>query len=113
MQEICSSNPSVVIGTWLEVEVSQNKILINIEKVKSCKLKEQKIKSFKIRLSYIILNFLNYIKLVEEIKNNIGQPNFETLVLALYCYCGDNVKYALLSKTSFQRKQQHGGWGLQ
>ena len=45
-----------------------------------------------------------------EIKNNIGQPNFETLVLALCCYCGDNVKYGVLSKILFQRKQQHGGW---
>ena len=29
--------------------------------------------------------------LVEEIKNNIWQPNFAILVLTLYCYCGDNV----------------------
>ena len=26
------------------------------------------------------------------------------------CYCGDNVKYGLLSKHLFQRKQQYGGW---
>ena len=31
------------------------------------------------------------------------------LVLALHCYCGDNVKYRLLSKLLFQRKQQNGG----
>ena len=35
---------------------------------------------------------------------------FETLVLALHCYCGDNVKYGLLSKHLLQRKLQYGGW---
>ena len=30
--------------------------------------------------------------------------------IALHCYCGDNVKYGLLSKQLFQRKQQNGGW---
>ena len=50
------------------------------------------------------------IKLVEEIKKNIGQPDFKALVLALYYYCWDNVKYGLLSKNLFQRKQQHGSW---
>ena len=30
------------------------------------------------------------------------------LVLVLHCYCGDMVKYGLLSKHLFQRKQQHG-----
>ena len=38
-------------------------------------------------------------KLVVEIKRNIREPNFEALVLALYYYSGDNVKYGLLSKT--------------
>ena len=38
------------------------------------------------------------IKLVEEIKKNIRQPNFKALVLVLYYYCGDNVRYGLLSK---------------
>ena len=28
--------------------------------------------------------------------------------MALYYYCGDRVKYGLLSKNLFQRKQQHG-----
>ena len=27
------------------------------------------------------------------------QSNLETLVLALHCYCGDNVKYGLFSIT--------------
>ena len=31
------------------------------------------------------------------------------LVLALHCYCGDNVKYGLLSKHLLQRKQQYDG----
>ena len=50
------------------------------------------------------------IKLVEEFKNNILQPNFETLVifLTLYCCCGENLKYELLSKTCSKRKQEHG-----
>ena len=78
------------------------------------------------------------IKLVEEIKRNTQQPNFKALVLALFYYCGANIKYGFLSKTCskgsnnmavekqklvpkeattwrlrnknlFQRKQQHGG----
>ena len=32
------------------------------------------------------------------------------LVLALHCYCGDKVKYGLLSKHLFQGKCQYGGW---
>ena len=32
------------------------------------------------------------------------------LVLALYCYCRDDVKYGLLSRHLFQRKWQYGGW---
>ena len=32
------------------------------------------------------------------------------LVLALYYYCGDNVKYGLFSKNFIERKQKHGGW---
>ena len=32
------------------------------------------------------------------------------MVLALYCYCGDNVKYGFLSEHLFQRKQQYGAW---
>ena len=35
---------------------------------------------------------------------------FGTLILVLLCCCGDNVKYGLLSKRLFQRKQEHGGW---
>ena len=31
------------------------------------------------------------------------------LISALHCYRGDNVKYGLLSKYLFQRKQQYGG----
>ena len=31
------------------------------------------------------------------------------LVLALHCYRGDNVKYGLLSRHLFQRKQQYVG----
>ena len=44
------------------------------------------------------------IKLFEEIKKNIRQPDFKVLVLN-----GDKVKYGRFSKTLFQRKQQHGG----
>ena len=32
------------------------------------------------------------------------------LVLALHCYCGDNVKSRLPLRHFFQRKQQYGGW---
>ena len=32
------------------------------------------------------------------------------MVLALQWYCGDNVKYGLLSKHLFQRKLQYGWW---
>ena len=31
------------------------------------------------------------------------------LILALHCYCGDNVKNGLLSKHLLQRKRQYGG----
>ena len=31
------------------------------------------------------------------------------MVLTLLCYCGDNVKYGLLSKHLFQRKQKYDG----
>ena len=32
------------------------------------------------------------------------------MVLTLHCYCGDNLKYGLLSKHLFQRNQQYGLW---
>ena len=32
------------------------------------------------------------------------------IALQLFCYCGDNVNYGLLSKHLFQRKQLYGGW---
>ena len=34
----------------------------------------------------------------------------ETLVIALHGYYEDSVKYGLLSKHLFQRKQQSNGW---
>ena len=34
---------------------------------------------------------------------------FGTLILALYRYCADKLKYRLLSKRLFQRKKQRGG----
>ena len=49
------------------------------------------------------------VKLVEEIKRNIRQPNFKALILTLYYYCRDNLKYGLLAKNLSQRKQEHGG----
>ena len=49
------------------------------------------------------------IKLFEEIKKNMRQPDFKALILALHYYCGDKVKYRFLSKNLFQRKKQHGG----
>ena len=30
--------------------------------------------------------------------------------IPMYCYCGDNTKYGLLSKKLLQRKQQNDGW---
>ena len=38
------------------------------------------------------------------------QLYFGTLVLALYYYREDNVKYGLLSEHLSQRKQQYGSW---
>ena len=32
------------------------------------------------------------------------------LVLALHCYCGENVMFSILSKSLFEGKQQHYGW---
>ena len=43
------------------------------------------------------------VKLVEEIRNNIWQRNFEALILAWYCFCGENVN-GLLSGNLFQIK---------
>ena len=63
------------------------KNFVNKERCGSRKTKERK-------------RFDHKIKLVEEIKN-IRQPNFKASVLALYFYCGDNVKYRLLSKNLF------------
>ena len=37
--------------------------------------------------------------------NSIQQPDFKALMLALYYYCGDKVKYGLLSNNLFQKKQ--------
>ena len=72
------------------------KNFINKERCGNRKTKECKIRDHKI-------------KLFEEIKKNIRQPDFKALVLALCYYCGDKVKNGLLSKNLFQRKQQHGG----
>ena len=47
------------------------------------------------------------LKLVAKFKKHYWL-NFEALVLALYCFCGDNTKYRFLSKHWVQRKQQHG-----
>ena len=55
--------------------------------MKDCKIRDQKI------------------KLVEESKNNIQQPNLETLVLAWHCYYGEHVKHGLISKHLCRRKQ--------
>ena len=58
----------------------------------SCKMKECKIRDQKI-------------KLVEEYKNNMQQPNLEILVLRLHCCCGEHVKHGLISKHLCRRKQ--------
>ena len=42
-------------------------------------------------------------------KYGIRLLHFGTLVLARYCYCGDNVKYGLFSKRLFQSKQEYDG----
>ena len=47
------------------------------------------------------------IKLVEEIKKNIRQLNFKVLVLELYCFCVDNVKYRLLSKKTSSKESNN------
>lgn len=48
-------------------------------------------------------------KLRKFSKYKIQRPNLETLVLALYCYCRENIKYELRSKHLFQRTQTHSG----
>ena len=55
--------------------------------MKECKIRDQKI------------------KLVEESKNNMQQPNLEILVLRLHCCCGEHVKHGLISKHLCRRKQ--------
>ena len=46
------------------------------------------------------------VKMVKKIQNkyNIRQLCFETLLLALHYYSGDNVKYGILAKHLLQRK---------
>ena len=38
------------------------------------------------------------------------QLYFGTLLLASHCYCGNNIKYGMLSKYLLQRKKQQGGY---
>ena len=45
-----------------------------------------------------------------EHKIKLVEPSFKDLVLGLYYYCRDHVKYGLLSKNLFWRKQQYEGW---
>ena len=52
---------------------------------------------------------------MEGIKKNIQQSNFKVSGLALYCYCGDTIKYGLFSKkkkkkTNVPKKVTTGGW---
>ena len=60
----------------------------------SCKTKDRKKRNHKI----------SYESLSSKVYNSLIQGSFtsllcfETLVLAMHCYCGDNVKYQLLSK---------------
>ena len=75
----------------VEVKNFINKEKCGSRKTKECKRRDHKVKLF------------------EEIKKSIRQPDFKVLILPLYYYCGDKVKYGLLSKNLFQRKQQHGG----
>ena len=42
---------------------------------------------------------------MEGIKKNIQQSNFKVSGLALYCYCGDTIKYGLLSKKKKKKKK--------
>ena len=79
-----------------EFLVFKVKNFINKERSGSSKTKECKRRDHEI-------NFF------EEIKKNIRQPGFKALVLALYYYCGDKIKYGLFSKNLLQRKQQHDG----
>ena len=51
----------------------------------------------------------NFIISYESLSSIVYDSFFGILVLALNCYCGDNVKYELLSKHLLQGKQQHGG----
>ena len=74
-----------------KVKIFINKERFGSRKTKDCKRRDHKIKFF------------------EEIKKSIRQPDLKALVLALYYYCGVKVKYGLLSKNLFQRKQQDGG----
>ena len=80
------------------------KKIIYKEKYMSCKTKDRKKRNHKI----------SYESLSSKVYNSLIQGSFtsllcfETLVLAMHCYCGDNVKYQLLSKHMFQRKQHYG-----
>ena len=62
-------------------------------------------KKWKIKKRY---HEISYQRKFIKFKYGIQELYIGTLVLALYCYCGDNVKNGLPSKHSFQRKQQYG-----
>ena len=74
----------------------------------SCKTKDRKKRNHKI--SYESLSSKVYNSLIQGSLTSL--LCFETLVLAMHCYCGDNVKYQLLSKHMFQRKQHYGSWKI-
>ena len=67
-----------------------------IKNVKKIISKKSATKVFQVFISIVYIALFWYLALA--------------LVLALHCYCGDNIKYGLLSKHLFQRKWQYGCW---
>ena len=60
--------------------------------------KKSAIKVFKVCISIVYDSFILELSISISISTAL-----------LFCYCGDNVKYGLLSKHLFQRKRQYGG----
>ena len=60
-------------------------------------------------LMFLLLLIAETITL-EHLANILYDSFFETLVSLLHCRCRNHVKYWLLSKRLFLRKQEHDGW---
>ena len=87
---------------WVFQKNSFIKKIVNSQKIKSVKnfiIKKSATKTFQICIIIVYDSFILELSISISISTAL-----------LFCYCGDNVKYGLLSKHLFQRKRQYDGW---